>query len=147
MSKSRIVVVGGGTAGLTVSAQLLNDDPALDVTIIEPSDKHYYQPLWTLVGGGMFPREESEREEADYIPRGATWVKDYVATFDPAGNQVTTQGGQSFDYDFLVVSPGLQLNWEAIKGLSKDIVGKHGICSNYSYETVNSGICTDFSAS
>ncbi|MGI9515599.1 MAG: FAD-dependent oxidoreductase, partial [Pirellulaceae bacterium] len=137
MTQSRIVVVGGGTAGLTVSAQLLNDEPDLDVTIIEPSEKHYYQPLWTLVGGGMFPREESERAEADYIPRGAKWVKDYVASFDPANNTVTTRGGQSVGYDYLVVAPGLQLNWEAIKGLSKDIVGSHGICSNYSFETVD----------
>lgn len=136
MSQSRIVVVGGGTAGLTVSAQLLNDNPNLEITIIEPSDKHYYQPLWTLIGGGMFPREESERAEADYIPRGANWEKDYVESFDPANNTVTTRGGQSLGYDYLVVAPGLQLNWEAIKGLSKDIVGTHGICSNYSYETV-----------
>ena len=58
MTNSRIVVVGGGTAGLTVSAQLLKECPSLQVTIIEPSDKHYYQPLWTLVGAGIFPRDE-----------------------------------------------------------------------------------------
>ncbi len=136
MSKPKIVVVGGGTAGLSVSSRLLNDDPELDVTIIEPSDKHYYQPLWTLVGGGLFPREESEREEADYIPRGAKWVKDHVESFKPQNNAVKTRSGQTINYDYLVVSPGLQLNWEAIKGLSKDIVGTHGICSNYSYDTV-----------
>lgn len=136
MSNSRIVVVGGGAAGLTVSAQLLNINPDFDVTIIEPSDKHYYQPLWTLVGGGIFPREESERSEADYIPRGAKWVKDFVESFDPDRNTVQTRGGESIGYDFLVVCPGLQLNWTAIKGLSKEIVGSHGICSNYSYDTV-----------
>lgn len=108
------------------------------MTIIEPSDKHYYQPLWTLVGGGIFPREESERSEADYIPYGATWVKDYVDSFDPETNSVNTRGGQSIAYDYLVVCPGLQLNWTAIKGLSKEIVGTNGICSNYSYDTVES---------
>lgn len=136
MSNSRIVVVGGGAAGLTVSAQLLNINPDFAVTIIEPSDKHYYQPLWTLVGGGIFPREESERSEADYIPRGAKWVKDFVESFDPDRNTVRTRGGESIGYDFLVVCPGLQLNWTAIKGLSKEIVGSRGICSNYSYDTV-----------
>ena len=69
--QKRIVIVGGGTAGITVAAQLLKSNARLDVTIIEPSEKHYYQPLWTLVGGGIFPREESERNEADYIPDGA----------------------------------------------------------------------------
>ena len=58
-SQKRKVIVGGGTAGITVAAQLLNAQPNLDVTIVEPNNKHYYQPLWTLIGGGIFPREES----------------------------------------------------------------------------------------
>ncbi len=136
--KTRIAIVGGGTAGITVAAQLLNSNASLDVTIIEPSERHYYQPLWTLVGGGIFPKEESERNEADFIPRGANWVRDYVESFDPHNNSVSTRGGQAIGYDFLVVCPGLQLNWTAIKGLSKEIVGTHDICSNYSYETVDS---------
>ncbi len=136
--KPRIVIVGGGTAGITVSVQLLGAKPDLDVTIIEPSDKHYYQPLWTLVGGGIFPREESERNEADYIPTGATWVQDYATSIDPASDSVQTRGGQTIAYDYLVVCPGLQLNWTAIRGLSREIVGSHGICSNYSYDTVES---------
>jgi len=138
MSTSRIVIVGGGTAGLTVAAQLLKKNRGLDVTIIEPNDQHYYQPLWTLVGGGVFPREKSQRSEADYIPHGATWLRDFVESFDPAGNSLKTRRGKTLEYDWLVVCPGIQLNWTAIKGLSKDVVGKHGICSNYSYETVNS---------
>lgn len=137
MSKTKIVVVGGGTAGLTVSAQLLKHDPELDVTVIEPSDKHYYQPLWTLVGGGIFPKEESQRNEADYMPRGAKWVKDYVESFDPESNSVQTRGGETIGYDYLVVCPGLQLNWTDIKGLSKDVVGTNGICCNYSFDTVD----------
>ncbi len=134
--KKRIVIVGGGTAGITVAAQLKNADADLDVTIIEPSEKHYYQPLWTLVGGGIFPREESERNEADYIPRDVKWVRDHVEFFDPDRNSVTTRGGDPVEYDYLVVCPGLQLNWSAIKGLSKEVVGTNGICSNYSFDTV-----------
>ncbi len=135
--KNRIVIVGGGTAGITVAAQLLKAKPELNVTLIEPSEKHYYQPMWTLVGGGIFPKEESQRDEADYVPRGVNWVKDYVDSFDPDNSSVKTRGGESISYDYLVVCPGLQLNWSAIKGLSRDIVGTHGICSNYSFETVD----------
>jgi len=54
MSHHQIVIVGGGTAGITTAARLRNADPSLDVAIIEPSEKHYYQPLRTLVGGGIF---------------------------------------------------------------------------------------------
>ena len=72
MSHHQIVIVGGGTAGITVAARLRNVDPMLDIAIIEPSEKHYYQPLWTLVGGGMFKSEESGRDEVDLIPYGVT---------------------------------------------------------------------------
>ncbi len=73
-SNHQIVIVGGGTAGLSVAARLCKK--GLDVAIIEPSKKHYYQPLWTLVGGGVCPKEETERNEADYIPSNATWVNE-----------------------------------------------------------------------
>ncbi len=51
-AKHQILIVGGGTAGITVAARLLRKGYS-DVAIIEPSSAHYYQPLWTLVGGGL----------------------------------------------------------------------------------------------
>lgn len=134
-----ILIVGGGTGGITVAAQLLRHSEHLDVAIIEPSTKHYYQPIWTLVGGGVFPKEVSERNEADYIPRGVTWIKDAVESFIPANDQVVTRDGQTIDYDYLIVAPGIQIDWHKIPGL-KEAVGKPGtgVCSNYDYETVDS---------
>jgi len=139
MAKHQIVVVGGGSAGLSVAAMLLNQNSNLDICIIDKAEKHYYQPLWTLVGAGVFPKEETMRDEADYIPDGATWVKDYVASFDPDNNKVTTQGGETIEYEYLVVTAGIQVDWDKIPGL-KESVGKPGtgVVSNYSYETVES---------
>lgn len=137
-TSKRVVIVGGGTAGITVAAQLRRKISDAKITIIEPSDKHYYQPLWTLVGGGIFPREKSQRNEADYIPKGVQWVRDHAEQFDLDQQCVVTRGNGKIEYDFLIVCPGLQLNWTSIKGLSKEIVGQHGICSNYSFQTVNS---------
>jgi sulfide:quinone oxidoreductase len=132
-----ILIIGGGTGGLTVAAQLraLADPP--DVTILEPSDKHYYQPLWTLVGGGIFPREESERDEADFIPPGATWIRDAAASIDPVRKTVTTAGGRVLSYDFLVVAAGLMLDWNAIPGLTESVGRRNtGVVSNYGYDIV-----------
>jgi sulfide:quinone oxidoreductase len=136
-SPTRVVIVGGGAGGITVAARLANSGESLQIQIVEPSDKHYYQPLWTLVGAGVFPREESERNEADFIPPGVEWVKDFVESFQPDQNQVTLRGGRQLEYDYLVVSPGLQINWQKVKGL-KEAVGKGGVCSNYDYNTVDS---------
>ena len=130
-----IVIVGGGSAGITAAAHLRQQPNAPDVTIIEPSTKHYYQPIWTLVGGGVFPKEVSEREEKDFIPPGVQWVQDKVAAFDPENNKVTLASGEDLTYDFLVVAAGIQIDWNKIPGLAQNI-GTQGICSNYSYETV-----------
>ena len=106
--KYQVLIVGGGTAGITVGARLRNLPDPPEVAIIEPSSKHYYQPLWTLVGGGVFPREESVRDEADYIPPGATWIQDKVVAFQPEDNTVTLASGDVVGYDYLVVAAGIQ---------------------------------------
>jgi sulfide:quinone oxidoreductase len=139
MAKHQIVIIGAGSAGLSVASSLLNKNSSLDICIIDKAEKHYYQPLWTLVGAGVFPKEETERNQADFIPSGATWVKDYVASFNPDANALTTQGGETIEYDYLVVTAGIQVNWDAIPGL-EERVGKAGtgVVSNYSYDTVES---------
>ncbi len=132
-----VLIVGGGTAGITVAARLSALPGPPRVALIEPSTKHYYQPIWTLVGGGVFPKEVSEREEADYIPASTTWIRDAAVSFQPEANAVTTRSGQTYTYDVLVVAPGIQLDWNKVEGL-EDALGKDGVCSNYSYATVNS---------
>ncbi len=130
----QIVIVGGGSGGLTAAAQLCRklDDP--DVAIVEPSDTHDYQPMWTLVGAGVVGKEKARRSERDAIPSKATWIRDAVTGFEPANSQVVLRDGGRLGYDFLVVAVGLQLNWSAIKGMSVDLLGREGVCSNYLYE-------------
>jgi sulfide:quinone oxidoreductase len=129
----QVVIVGGGAAGITVASQLLAKNSKLDIAIIEPSDKHYYQPAWTLVGGGQYKAEDTVKPEASCIPSGVTWIKDYAAEFDPDNNMVKTRQGKQVSYDYLVVCPGIQIDWNAIAGL-KEALGKNGVCSNYSFE-------------
>lgn len=134
----QIVVIGGGTAGVTVAAQLTKGwFHRRDVAIVEPSDKHYYQPLWTLVGAGLAKKEVTERPEASVIPRGATWIRDAVAEFHPERNSLRTRDGRTVTYDWLVVAAGLQINWDKIPGL-RAALATPGVCSNYSYATVDS---------
>ena len=134
-----ILILGGGAAGLTVASQLSDRIGGRHIGIVEPSSKHYYQPLWTLVGGGIFRREESARDEADLIPDDVTWIRDAVETVDPATRSLALSAGGTLTYDFLVVAPGVVPKWEKIPGLA-EAVGKPGtgVTSNYSYETVAS---------
>lgn len=134
----QIVIVGGGAAGLSVAARLTKGWRSnFDVAVIEPSDKHFYQPLWTLVGGGVVSREKSVRSETSVMPRNVTWIQDAVAEIRPESNSLVTRFGQTVAYDWLVVAAGIQLNWDKIPGL-KESLGTDGVCSNYSFKTVNS---------
>jgi sulfide:quinone oxidoreductase len=129
-----IAIVGGGNAGISIAAQLLRKDSSLDIAIIDGAKKHYYQPAWTLVGGGEFNIKDTERDESTVIPEGATWIQQMVKEFQPDTNTITLADGTELGYDYLVVAPGIQLNWGDIKGL-KETLGKNGVCSNYSFET------------
>ena len=131
----KIVILGGGTAGLSVASRLKRTLPAkdFDVAIVEPSSTHDYQPLWTLVGGGVCKKEESRRQEVNYIPAGAAWIKEKVATIQPDTNTIVTDSGKSITYDYLIVGLGIKIIWDGIPGL-KETIGKNNVCSNYSYD-------------
>ncbi len=128
----RIVIVGGGTTGISVAARLARTIKQPDIIIIEPSSDHYYQSLWTLVGGGVFKKESTQRAEKNLIPRGATWIQESVTELCPQDNCVITDGGRNIGYDYLVVAAGIQIDWNKIKGLEGNL-GKNGLCSNYAY--------------
>jgi len=130
-----ILIVGGGAAGVTVANTLLRKKSKLNIGLIEPSEKHYYQPGFTIVGGGEYTLAKTTKNEADLINPKVTWIKDFAETFQPDENSVTLRSGDKVTYDYLVVCPGLQLDWDKIKGL-KETLGKNGVCSNYSAETV-----------
>jgi len=130
----QILIIGGGNAGISVAAQLLLKRPKLQITIIDPAEKHYYQPAWTLAGGGAFDISKTERSEASVIPKGAEWIQKKVTGFIPEEQSVILEDGERISYDFLVVAPGIQLNWSDVKGLTETL-GKNGVTSNYSFKT------------
>ncbi|MCB0543777.1 MAG: NAD(P)/FAD-dependent oxidoreductase [Saprospiraceae bacterium] len=133
MQHHQIVIVGGGNAGISLAAQLLRKNRKLDIAIIDPAEKHYYQPAWTLVGGGAFNINDTVRSEASVMPKGVTWIQQRAIGFAPEENRVDLDNG-AVTYDFLVVCAGIQLNWNAIKGLPETL-GQNNVCSNYSFNT------------
>jgi len=98
----RVVVVGGGSAGISVAARLARAGEK-DVAVLEPSEVHYYQPFWTLVGGGLAPVGSSARPEASVMPKGVTWVKDSAVGVDPDAQRVSTASSGEVGYDFTAV--------------------------------------------
>ena len=128
--KYQIVIIGGGTAGLMTAAQLKKANNDLQIALIEPSETHYYQPAWTLVGAGTYDFQKTARPTKNFIPKGVTWIKDRAAAFDVANNLVKTENSGDLEYDYLVVAPGLVMDYDRIEGL-REAIDKGVVCSNY----------------
>ncbi len=131
-TQARIVIAGGGAGGLTAAAKLDKWLDGAKITVIEPRKTHWYQPAWVFVGAGV--RDvgwSTDAENADFIPEGVRWVQDRVAAFEPESNAVQTQGGERLEYDYLIVAPGLKLDYAAIQGLERDMLGRDGLVSVY----------------
>ena len=114
----RVVIVGGGTAGISVAARLRRQGIE-DVVVVEPSSVHYYQPLWTLVGAGVTAVERTRRLESSVVPRGVRWVQDAVEAIDPDAQEIVTRAGARIGYDALVLCPGIELAWDRVPGLAE----------------------------
>ena len=143
-AKGKIVIVGGGLAGVATAAKLTRRLSNPDITIIEPNPKSVsYQPGQTLIAAGVWEKSDIEYETEKFIPKGVTWIKESVVSFDPKNNSLKTSGGQTITYDYLVVATGLMLDFAAIKGLDgvitssgentvvKQKIGKNGVYSIY----------------
>lgn len=128
-----IVIIGGGAAGIAAASSLLSRASDLDIAIIDPADVHYYQPGWTMVGGGIFNAEQTAKTMASLIPSGVKWIKAAVSAFEPDNNAVILDGCRVVKYNRLIVAPGLKLNWNGIEGLVETL-GRNGVTSNYRYD-------------
>ena len=130
MKHYNVLIVGGGTAGIMVAAQLKNAAKGISIAIADPSEYHWYQPAWTLVGAGTYDYDATRRNEKDLIPKGVDWIQDAVTDFRPAHNSLQTQNSGSFSYDYLVLCPGIQYNINDLPGL-QEALQKENVCSNY----------------
>ncbi|MFP8882947.1 NAD(P)/FAD-dependent oxidoreductase [Streptomyces mangrovi] len=128
----RVLIVGGGSAGISTAARLRRAG-VRDITVIDPSDVHWYQPLWTLVGGGQASLRITGRPEASVIPEGVRWIRKAAEAVDPGVRTVTLSDGTEAGYDFLVMAPGIQLDWNGVPGLA-EAVGHDRVSSNYAPE-------------
>ena len=129
----QILIIGGGAAGLATAASLHKRNATLDIAVVEPADKHYYQPGWTMVGAGVFEKSDTCRDMSAVWPAGVKRIKNEVISFDPKQNEVILRDGAIIGYTTLIVAAGLKLDWDAVEGLN-DALGQNGVTSNYRYD-------------
>ncbi|MDP5365912.1 MAG: NAD(P)/FAD-dependent oxidoreductase [Paracoccaceae bacterium] len=130
-TRARIVMIGAGAAGTALVNRLVERLDGADITILDPSAEHLYQPGLSLVAAGLKPASYTQSRTTDWLPQGITLIAEAAAAIDPEAKTVGTSGGQTLSYDFLIVAPGLVLDHDAIEGFSLDLVGTNGIGALY----------------
>lgn len=130
-----IVIAGGGAAGCTVANFISKNIPNAKVTLIEPDENSIkYQPGQTIIGSGIWTNEDILKDTKDFLPKDIKWIKDIVVEFNLDNNLVKTKQNGKTSYDYLICATGLELNYEGIEGVNKDMIGVDGVGSIYLYE-------------
>ncbi|RVE49543.1 hypothetical protein evm_005771 [Chilo suppressalis] len=115
----KLLVVGGGSGGCAIAAKFARHLKKDEVYILEPSEDHYFQPLWTLVGAGVKTVSQTRRQMKDVLPTKAKWLKDAAVSIEPKSNLVKTREGHEIQYEYLVVCAGLQNDYGKVPGLTE----------------------------
>ncbi|OOG28752.1 sulfide dehydrogenase [Thioalkalivibrio denitrificans] len=109
-----IVVVGGGSGGATAAKYLRRFDPNLQVTLVEPNATYHtcYGSNWVL-GGFRQMDQIAQSYQALRDTHGINVIQDRVTAIEPDAHQVRLAGGRTLSYQKLVLSPGIDFDWEA----------------------------------
>lgn len=133
-AKARVLIIGGGAAGLSMAARLSSVLETPDITLFDPSNDQFYQPGFTMIAGGIYSPNEVKRPQAGYIPSGVKWIKEKVVSIDPVTSKLKASDGNTYVYDFLVLTPGLQMNFDQVEGVSRSTLGVGNAHCMYDYQ-------------
>ncbi|KAI6184323.1 Sulfide:quinone oxidoreductase, mitochondrial [Aphelenchoides bicaudatus] len=135
MEQHRLLVVGGGTAGNALASRFSRYLPKGQVAVVDGDPKHYYQPGFTLLGGGLAPPAALVKNREKCLPKSVKLYQVDAGEFNPAKNSVTLKDGTEIGYEFLVVSTGLDLRFDLVEGLTDALNEENnGVCSIYRFD-------------
>ena len=120
----KVVVVGGGVGGATAAKYIRMMDSSIEVTLIE-ANKHYFTCFMSNeVLNGSRALDSIRFDYTGLGKHGVKVVYDWVTGIDAGKRTVSTKGGQSFNYDRCIVSPGVDFKWDAIEGYDAEVAKK-----------------------
>lgn len=138
---NKLVILGAGAGGVTLAGKLSrysnNQLHPAQITLIDGSPLYHYKPGWTLFTDDNLSKHRICRDSREVIPTGTNFVNQYVEFIDPGQNTIHLRDGSKHTYEHLVVSVGLQFNWNRIKGLEDALLDStRNVCSVYHYPTL-----------
>ncbi len=118
----QVVVVGGGTGGVSVARALRRADATIAVTLIEPDSDYYTCYMSNEVLGGGRSLASIRFGYAGLQADGIQVVRDRVSAIDPDARQVITAAGARLPYDRCIVSPGIDFRYETVAGYDASVI-------------------------
>lgn len=115
----KVVVVGGGFAGVACARALRKLDPGLQVTLVAGSETFSASPFNSLVIAGLREAAQQEFTYDRVSAAGVRVVKAAAIAVDPAARTVALGDGNRLPYDRLVIAPGVGMNWKSIPGYTE----------------------------
>jgi NADPH-dependent 2,4-dienoyl-CoA reductase/sulfur reductase-like enzyme len=117
--KAQVIVIGGGYGGATAAKYIrLLSGYKISVVLIEPQTDFISCPMSNLVLGGSKNLAEITTPYAALSSQhGVTLVHDYATAIDTQKKTVALKNGSTLSYDKLIVSPGVDMNFDTIEGL------------------------------
>lgn len=112
----RVVVVGGGFGGATAAKYIKRRNPLIDVTLIEPAPQFYTCPFSNLYLGGLRDFDAQTHGFDELRSLGVRVIQDFAQDVDGGAKTVKLASGQQLAYDKLVLSPGIDIRWNALAG-------------------------------
>ncbi len=119
--KARVVVVGGGYGGAIAAKYLQMADPDIRVTLIEKNPYYISCPLSNEVLSGERDIASLTFNYRGLTRRGINVMQDEIVEIDPEQRFVRGSSGNRYNYDRLIVSPGVDYRWDAIDGMSAEV--------------------------
>ena len=124
MLPKKIVIVGGGTGGTIVANNLAHRlyreiiKGQVEITVVDPSAYHVYQPAYLLIPFGIMHRNEAVRPERSLLAETVKFRQEKANSIDLKNRVVETDSGR-LQYDFLVIATGAQPDYSQVPGLEK----------------------------
>jgi sulfide dehydrogenase [flavocytochrome c] flavoprotein subunit len=119
-AKARVVVIGGGFGGTACARALRRADAKISVTLVEPNRVYTACPMSNAAIAGLRDLTLQEFGYGRAAVDGVEMAFAAAEAIDASARAVTLAGGQRFEYDRLIMSPGIDFRWEVLPGYSHE---------------------------